>query len=87
MGILRKHIQHAKTFQERLTEEAQRLKGLAEQTPDGKTRELLLKRARQAETVVYGQLAFVSGIATDKMRHLSAAQNVAALPSSVRNHR
>jgi DNA-binding ferritin-like protein len=53
MGILRKHIQHAKTFQERLTEEAQRLKGLAEQTPDGKTRELLLKRARQAETASY----------------------------------
>jgi hypothetical protein len=41
---------HQKTFQERLAEEAQRLKDEAERIPHGTARELLLRRARQAET-------------------------------------
>jgi hypothetical protein len=46
----RLHSKHQKTFQERLTEEAQRLKDEAERIPHGTARDLLLRRARQAET-------------------------------------
>jgi hypothetical protein len=40
----------AKTFQERLAEEAQRLRAEAEDIPHGPAREQRLRRARQAET-------------------------------------
>lgn len=50
MVIRRTRIKHHKTFQERLAEEAERFKELAERTPPGPQRELYLKRARQAET-------------------------------------
>ena len=46
----RRHIKHEKTFQERLAEEAQRFKEVADKLPHGMARELLLRRARQAET-------------------------------------
>jgi hypothetical protein len=51
MGQQRKRIKHETTFEERLAEEARRFKEAADQEPFGsKARELLLRRARQAET-------------------------------------
>lgn len=51
MGQFRKRIKHKTTFEERLAEEAKRFKEAAEQQPQGSmARELLLRRARQAET-------------------------------------
>ena len=51
MGQIRKRIKHPTTFEERLAEEARRFKEAAgEQPPGSKARELLLRRARQAET-------------------------------------
>ena len=42
------------TFEERLAEEAQRFKAAAEKEPPGSmARELLLRRARQAETAAH----------------------------------
>jgi hypothetical protein len=47
----RRRINHEKTFQERLAEEALRFKEAAQKLPPGShARELLLRRARQAET-------------------------------------
>jgi hypothetical protein len=47
----RKRIKHTTTFEERLAEEARRFMQAAEKEPPGSTaRELLLRRARQAET-------------------------------------
>ena len=47
---MRRRIVHKATFEERLAEEAQRFKEAAEKQPPGSTaRELLLRRARQAE--------------------------------------
>jgi hypothetical protein len=47
----RQQIKHKTTFEERLAEEARRFKEAAEEQPLGSTaRELLLRRARQAET-------------------------------------
>ena len=47
----RRRIEHNKTFEERLAEEAVKFKEAAEKQPPGSTaRELLLRRARQAET-------------------------------------
>lgn len=47
----RRRIKHEKTFQERLAEEALRFKEAAEKLPPGtQAQELLLRRARQAET-------------------------------------
>jgi hypothetical protein len=50
MIIKRHRIKHEKTFQERLAEEAERFKQLADQTPVGMQRDLYLRRARQAAT-------------------------------------
>jgi hypothetical protein len=51
MGKQRKRIKHEAGFEERLVEEAKRFKEAAGQQPPGsKARELLLRRARQAET-------------------------------------
>ncbi len=51
MGQLRKRVKHLTTFEERLVEEARRFREAAEEQPPGSTaRELLLRRARQAET-------------------------------------
>lgn len=46
----RRRIKHEKSFQERLMDEAQRFRDEAEKLPPGTARELLLRRARQAET-------------------------------------
>jgi hypothetical protein len=47
----RQQIKHKTAFEERLAEEARRFKEAAEEQPLGSTaRELLLRRARQAET-------------------------------------
>jgi hypothetical protein len=47
----RRHIKHTATFEERLAEEATKFKEAAEKQPIGSlARELLLRRARQAET-------------------------------------
>jgi hypothetical protein len=50
MVIKRRHFTHAKTFEERLAEESCRFKEAADHLPPGTARELLLRRARQAET-------------------------------------
>lgn len=51
MGQIRKRTKHQTTFKERLAEEARLFKEAAEkQLPGSKARELLLRRARQAET-------------------------------------
>jgi hypothetical protein len=52
MGQQRKRIKHTKTFEERLMEEARTFKQAASQLPLGKARELLLRRATQAETAL-----------------------------------
>jgi hypothetical protein len=46
----RRRIQHEKSFQQRLAEEATRFREEAEKLPHGTQRELYLRRARQAET-------------------------------------
>ena len=46
----RRRIKPEKTFQERLAEEAQRFREAAATLPPGTAQELLLRRARQAET-------------------------------------
>jgi hypothetical protein len=47
----RQRVKHDKTFEERCVEEAERFRKAAEEQPEGSmARELLLKRARQAET-------------------------------------
>jgi hypothetical protein len=51
MGQVRRRIKHPTTFEERLAEEAARFRQAADAQPVGSTaRELLLRRARQAET-------------------------------------
>jgi hypothetical protein len=50
MGQTRKRIKHQTTFEQRLAEEYRKFKEAAEQQPPGSmARELLLRRARQAE--------------------------------------
>jgi hypothetical protein len=46
----RRFKQRTKTFEEHLAEEADRFREAARQAPQGMARELLLRRARQAET-------------------------------------
>src|SRR5512138_924877 len=54
MVIKRRRFKHIKSFQERLAEEAEQFKAAAEQQPPGShARELLLRRARQAETAAH----------------------------------
>jgi hypothetical protein len=54
MGKLRRRIKHTLIFEERLQEEAKRFKEAAEREPLGSTaRELLLRRARQAEAALH----------------------------------
>ena len=48
---LRPRVKHTLTFEERLAEEARKFKEAAErEAPGSMSRELLLRRARQAET-------------------------------------
>jgi hypothetical protein len=54
MAQERKSIKHKATFEELLAEEAIKLKVAAEKQPPGSTaRELLLRRARQADTAAH----------------------------------
>jgi len=47
----RRRVKHRVSFEQRMAEEARRFKKAAEDQPPGSTaRELLLRRARQAET-------------------------------------
>jgi hypothetical protein len=48
----RRRIKHTFAFEERLRQQAERLRDEAQKMPIGKTRDDLLKRARQAETAV-----------------------------------
>ncbi|MFB6458673.1 hypothetical protein [Bradyrhizobium tunisiense] len=51
MTQVRRRIKHTMTFEERLAEEARSFKEAAEkELPGSQARELLLRRARQAET-------------------------------------
>lgn len=57
----RRRIKHEKTFQEPLAEEALRFKEAAEKLPPGShAQELLLRRARQAETASHIDVWFTS---------------------------
>jgi hypothetical protein len=47
---IRRQFKHEKTFEERQAEEAVLFRAAAEDAPPGLARELLLRRARQAET-------------------------------------
>jgi hypothetical protein len=49
----RRRVKHEKTFEERLAEEAHRSREAAQSLPPGMARELLLKRARQAESAAH----------------------------------
>ena len=54
MAQRRKRVKHTATFEERLAEEAIKFKEAAEKQPLGSmARELLLRRARQAETAAH----------------------------------
>jgi hypothetical protein len=46
----RRRTKHTQTFEERLAKEAARFRQAAEEAAPGLARELLLRRARQAET-------------------------------------
>ena len=50
--MIKRHpaVKHEKTFQQLLAEDALRFRQAAENAPPGTARELLLRRARQAET-------------------------------------
>ncbi len=50
MSQQRRPFKQTKTFEERLAEEAAQFRKAAEQAEPGMARDLLLKRARQAET-------------------------------------
>jgi hypothetical protein len=50
---MRKRIEHTNALDERLVDEAQRLRKQAKQLPYGKQREELLRKARQAETAAH----------------------------------
>jgi hypothetical protein len=49
----RSRIMHRATFEERLAEEARRLKEQAKKAAAGREREALLRNARQAETAAH----------------------------------
>jgi hypothetical protein len=50
MTVRRPRFRHAKSFNERLMEQSVLFKAEAERIPHGTARDLLLRRARQAET-------------------------------------
>ena len=49
----RRRIKHAISFEERLAKEAKHLNEQAKELPPGKDRELLLRKARQANTAAH----------------------------------
>ena len=53
MAEVRRRVKHMRTFEERLAEEARRFNEEAEKLPLGsKARDLILRRAQQAETAL-----------------------------------
>lgn len=68
MGQIRKRTKHQTTFEERLAAEARLFKEAAEkELPGSKARELLLRRARQADTALHINRWLTSpGIASPK---------------------
>jgi hypothetical protein len=62
MKLRQPRIRHEKTFKERLTERSQRFRDEAEKIPHGTARELLLKRARQAEAASHMSEWLSSGL-------------------------
>ena len=46
----RRRIKHTETFEQRLASEVERLKTKAKKLPQGKEREDMMRKARQAET-------------------------------------
>lgn len=50
MGSLRRRLKQTRSLEDRLAEEARRLREAAKDAPPGIEREHLLRRARQAET-------------------------------------
>jgi hypothetical protein len=53
MTINLHRAKHAKTFKEQLADQSHRFKAAAAQLPPGTARELLLRRARQADTAAH----------------------------------
>jgi hypothetical protein len=53
MSQQRRRFKHTETFEERLAVEAARFRKAAAEAEPGMARELLLKRARQAETALH----------------------------------
>lgn len=49
----RRRFKHTTSFEERLAQEAERVRAEAEILPEGTQRDLLLKKARQAETAAH----------------------------------
>jgi hypothetical protein len=49
----RRRFKHVLSFPERLTQEAERLREEAEKLPHGHEREMLLRKARQADTALH----------------------------------
>jgi len=49
----RRRFKQTISFEQRLAQEAERAKAAAETLPDGAERDLLLKKARQAETAAH----------------------------------
>ena len=65
---MRRSFKHILSLPDRLTNEAQHLRDEAKQMPHGIEREMLLRKARQAETAAHGQMAFVAGVAGAHVR-------------------
>jgi len=63
----RQRIRHKLSFEERLTDQAQRLKEQAKKLPPGAEREELMRKARQAETAAHiSQWVSSPGLQTPK---------------------
>jgi hypothetical protein len=51
--MLRRRIKHAVSFEDRLTQEALRLREQAKSLPPGMERDKIIRKARQAETAAH----------------------------------
>jgi hypothetical protein len=60
----RRRFKHVLSFPDRLANESERLREEAEKLPHGPEREILLRKARQADIALHdGRMAFLAGIA------------------------
>jgi len=65
---LRRRLKQTKSLEERLSQEAERLRNEAKLLPPGAVRDALLRKARQTETVSHlREMADVAGAAIAKM--------------------